>query len=776
MSSVVAFARLFLQLKTELSRDGEADLRLMRLADFAQKHAASLQNPTHASYLEEWRALVEHQLEGQACLDDLAPDELRRVAKACEGIVSESSVAKLHRELARKLCYVGEAAMALAWLDSGNEDERQSASKAEADDATDETTAARRILETLPPDSSTARETEKIIREWRLEREALSFDSVKCLFVDKNGPIATGRGRMRTLVCRNADAIKGQETNELVFDNQVRGPDDPFVGASYNALHATELLLQRDEKGSNSRCLRVHLAIEDSSQAFTGDSIALAVALVSFAKLMKPQIHRHERFVAGEIAVTGSLSADGTLLPVNGDSLNEKITRAFFSPVKYVVLPHGNAAAARDCIEKLRQQYPRRRLQVIAHERLQDVIDDHNVIRPEKVCMGEFVARKAGRYTRSVKVQVPLLISVTWLLLALLWPKHFDPWFDGNPVRLEIEGNVFRTFNENGEFLWSSTPFEANLTSNLYEAKGPWEFVQLAIRDIDRDGLNEIVFVPIIDSHRGRFSIYDHDGSLMGDIASWFPTTYPGDIAYDSVPIALDYSLPVFLVLENRLGQSYILTKSDASPPIRSQFNLFNHKGEHSGGPYIHTGGIDMAFVDDSESDSCGFPRILLGGTNNRYNRAGFFCLNPSRLWGVSPPYDDELFLLSGMPEGSQEFYVALPETHLSDGIGVRNWVVTTGFPNGEAHYAVRVTEGSGCTIDGIFRDQTSWCTSELPLLEYRLDSALNPLKAHFWEGNALFFNGLLKKRGFPPIQNADDYLDSLTSCVDVYRSATFTP
>jgi hypothetical protein len=765
MSSVVAFARKFAQLKVELSRDSEVDLRLLRLVDFARDTGDTLHNSAFATYLEEWRALVEYQLEGETNLQDLTPDELQRAVQTCRGQVSDNATVTIVQELSKKFCYVGEVEKALTWLDSDDDCDTPDTLSAIPTDVTDEYETARRVLAELPPNSSIANELQQIVREWRLEREALSFDSVKCLFVDRGGHATAGRGRMRTLVCRSADAIQKLETNELVFDNQVRGPDDPFVGASYNALDAIKLLLHRDENKSDRCCLRVHLAIENSDQTFTGDSIALAVALVSYAQLMKPQIHRHERFIAGEIAVTGSLDADGTLAPVNNDSLDAKIKRAFFSPVKYVVVPQANVLATKNCITKLRQQYPRRRLQVIAHERMQDVIDDHNVIRPEKVCMGQFVARKARRYTGSFKIQVPILLGVAWLLLALLLPKYFDPWFDRHIAEVVSLGNRIKAVNPDGHTLWVSS----ELAGTLREAVGH-VYTQLDgshwVANVDEDDGDELFFAPYIEGLSGRVQLYDDDGLLIWERTTFVDSPYPGDRETTIYAKSQNYGPAKVKGVIGKDGEALIMTACFSSAPARMQIILFDADGQHVTGPYLHTGVVgyyrNSLLLDKNQS---GVTDVLLSGMNNRLGRAVIILLDPLDLSGVSPPYTGDLFLESQMQKGGHLLYVSFPKTPLSIQTGSYNSIRAIRYTGHQEHLLVRVAEGINGVIDG-----KRLVPKEAPSLFYELDSNFIPRRVYFDDGSFRQSNDLLRLTGKVEMASQRHVLDSLLSEVVVYK------
>lgn len=756
MSSVVAFARRFAQLKAELLRDGETDLRLMRLVDFAGDAGDTLHKPAYATYLQEWRSLVEHQLEDEGGLQDLLPDELEYAAEVCDELSDKNVTDTIGLELARKLCYVGEVEKALDWLNHDGNDDSSVASAVSLADTTDEYDAARQVLQALSPDSPLTEQLEKILGHWRLEREALSFDSVKCLFVDKGGhTIAAGRGRMRTLVCKNADTIARQETNEVVFDNQVRSPDDPFVGASYNALDAVGQILLRDENGSNSRCLRVHLGVEGSHQTFTGDSIALAVALVGYAMLMKPQIHRHERFIAGEIAVTGSLTAEGTLMAVNAGSLNKKIERAFFSPVKYVVVPQDNAAMARECIEQLRAKYPRRRLQVIAYERLQDVINDHNVIRPEKVCMGAFVARKARRYTGSIRVQVPLLLGLTWLLLALLSPKYFDPWFDWNPVYAIANPttNSLEAYNRDSTLLWAdvlSCPISKVTSDRIWSTSFGKTY------DFDGDGRNEVVFLPRIDEvcdDRAHVRFYASDGQLVWKGNAALLGRYPKDTA------GVQYDAGYLRIVETSNGP-VIVSIVYQDMPARAHIRLWDAAGD-SLGWYVHWGHGAIQEVTDIDHD--GQDEILFTGFYNRKQCVALLVLRPDSVQGFSPIEPGIENEYPWWIPGNQVAYILFPKSD----VGCLADELPAGY-NAPGPSGLRVAD------DGLIQVNISESVDYegSPQLIYTIDKRFRVVKVAMTDILVTHRQQLVAEGKLQPIEDASAYFDALRDAVTYWTDS----
>ena len=198
--------------------------------------------------------------------------------------------------------------------------------------------------------------------------------------------------------------------------------------------------------------------------------------------------------------------------------------------------------------------------------------------------------------------------------------------------------------------------------------------------------------------------------------------------------------------------------------PIRDQYALWGRNGRVSG-PYLHTGSLRRNFMTEVDWDRDGQSELVFGCTNNRWQKAGLLVLDPMHLSGVSPPWDEELYVASGMPRGSQRYYVAFPETELSEGDGVRNYVTTVKIDASSKSMDVAVEEGCNFPFDG-----KKLGPGELPSFHYILDSQFMPLGCSIIEGDNALFNSLLRSVGRDTISNWDEYLAKLVRETIVIR------
>ncbi|MCD6162733.1 MAG: hypothetical protein J7K40_10020 [candidate division Zixibacteria bacterium] len=489
-----------------------------------------------------------------------------------------------------------------------------------------------------------------IYQRWEAQRACVNDDKTLCLFVEKNHEGKAARGSLKALSGIVELREINDETDTVAFDNQVKTPDDPFIGVAYDSLKAVREILKKTGFNSKSaRSYRAHFSIENSQQTFTGDSIGLAMGLIAYTQLIKTEITRQDRFIANEIALTSSIDSEGNLLPVNMESLKLKVERAFYSAVKYLVVPEECYLDSKKHIDKLSETYPRRKLQLIAHSHLVDIIDDLNVLRSEKVCMSQYITKKVVKYTRAAKIQIPILLALLYFIICLIFPKAWVG-FDWNPEYLQATESGFEVMNSDSVSLWSKKyNYEINTEKSKFE-----------IGDLNKDGKNEIGFLPQTlnpsDVNVNLF-VYNHTGDLMFRRHCVILGEYPGDI---SLELAYYSTYLSFAEIE---GNNYIISKIGRSYPAREHIKLWNTEGEMLGW-YVNAGYCGSRLVQGCVTVNDDV--LLFLNTNNRMKQACIFALPIDSCCGVSPPYTDPDLDLENVKRGNQLAYVLFPRSDVN--------------------------------------------------------------------------------------------------------------
>jgi len=684
-TSPLKFARSFEQLKSRLQSTPAGDLSLLVLVEFWPELKDFDSVAAYQSYFDEYLSLLLKSTTEQN-LHDLLPPELSRLfevtldlrqSQSAQVVADEIEVCVelVATEAARKYFYVGAIEDGLTCLSqvswaadvpsapevtlslskgrtraeplSGSADSNSCPADVHicrVSDDLSEFDALRDLAQHLSDSNHELADTvRRILRDWEVTHEALSFEEATCLFVEKNDHGDAVRGRLRLLHGTAEYRRAGADTNEVTFDSQLRAPDDPFVGVVYDALEAVN---RRVFTGRTNGYVRARFHVVESDRTFSGDSIGLAAGLVAYTQLLQPELLKHERFLAYEAVFTGGVDSAGQLTSVNETTLKIKIERAFFSPLRYLVLPGENLEAAQACVDELQAEYPRRRLILVGANTIGEVIENRNIVRAEKVCMGQFVTRRVVKYSRATKIQVPILLALLYALICLMFPKAWLG-FDWDPQYVQLTERGFNALNIDSVRLWSVE----------YECGPVLQSTTWIVGNIDDDDRNEICIVPDYsrsadcDSH-SLIAVYDNDSHLLFKE----PVHVAGQYLGDDGPYT---PWPIRIIERN--GQKVVATTATRDSPSRAYITYWSNSGE-SVGWYVNAG--TTSFEDRLFSEALAVGDVFLA-TNRRRKSVALFVLPRTVSVGASPPYavpgwDQEHYCL-----GNQLHYILMPPTDL---------------------------------------------------------------------------------------------------------------
>jgi len=654
MISPNEFEREFSKLESDLSRLDARDERFVRLTKFAPRIYEVSVNPLFNDYIRDYVSLFQFPVDMRD-VTDLLPDELTELTELLAFLREHDSVSDINEitdshetvthELARKLVYVDEIEKSvrilseLYGIESGDADcnSLQSAIESISDE---------RINNVL----------REILNEQNEYRAQGSDSSTHALFVEKADGADHGRGRLRTLRTTVETLSKRAESDTVTFDNRPKSPDDPFVGAAFNAIEAVRSYRTKQHNGrSTATRYGIRLSIDDTDHTFTGDSIGLAAALVVDVNIRRDDVTTRKSLVACDVAVTGGIDADGNVTGVNEKTLRAKIERTFFSPVRHIAVPEANFDTARATVADLTKVYPHRNLYITPIATLSDAIENRNIIRDERVCPLDFAGSVAKKYGRMAKVQIPALISLVGIFLLLLYP-----WLDRNPTYANLEGQRLIVRNCHGKKVFSHSEWDGSVECARGSGIGLEDGWNAVVANIDDDEANEVVFCPRYAEDNKPppvIVIYDDDGTQICYDTLVPNTDYPGDIASCGEKLNQDYACDYLAVSRTADGKVIIITVVQSSNPIRDYIQIRNGGGRLTRW-MLHRGGIATSILLDIDNDSK--DEILFGGINNPIGRASLFGIDIQGNNGLLPPHDF-LFECSGMPAAEYLFYMSIP-------------------------------------------------------------------------------------------------------------------
>lgn len=253
-------------------------------------------------------------------------------------------------------------------------------------------------------------------------------------------------------------------------------------------------------------------------------------------------------------------------------------------------------------------------------------------------------------------------IVVLLVILFILLP------YDSQPADFKIEDSNLIILNKKGKELWQfDTGFE-NLADekeyrNRFQYKRTYnpslEFLPLlVIKDINQDGLKEVLFTPQTQDYLGigELFCFDHKGSFLwkfetGRELVFGPKEYSSDywiFGFDTINLDND-------------GNHEIIVISNQLPYFPTQLIVLNSNGDVLG-EYWNSGRIQNYVLEDLNND--GKKEIILSGMNNEYKKGSLIVFDSNHIRGSSPQLDD-FFISKDFGRGSEKYYVLFPRTNV---------------------------------------------------------------------------------------------------------------
>ena len=689
--SPLVFAREYQRYRAETIGIPFHDTRLLAAAEFWMPRFLALDDDSYASFwLEDLPPLL--TTPDPHRFDDLRPDEAEVIATFLRMLNPERFEYSLDSLVvlevaARKWFYVGEVERALdclrragvgrAWPDDAeNQLEEHGNRPGETSgipgngllsDSTEPSEIPRLLLDRAGViDRMLSRWLSQFDAEWSALRESGNPNQAQCVLVEHDADGRPIRGRLRTLEAHIEMLPKDRDTDEVVFGHQLCAADDPQVRGAYAALRALRNADPGESASSafhsairipHSAFLRAHFTFANGGrEPYGGDSLAFACFVAAYGDWWSKDLHRERRLVSSGVALSGALNDGGAAGPISDASIAAKVERVFFSPLAALVVPRQNRDAAESEAACLHTLHPRRRLRILAVDSAADLIADGNITIPERVCLGEYAVRAAAKYSRSVKVQVPLLTILGYLLLCLIYPKTWVG-FDANPAVAEFVGDDLIVRNAESRELWKH---EVNPESEKSSERA-------VLGNLDRDKAAEVacMIMPREQAsamNAGELIVFDDDGRELFRRTPIILGEYPGDTS-----IYQEYDFGHLAIIDGG-SRKLVLTVLLKSYPARMHLMLWEPGGDLAGW-YINAGfagGEATTIVDTARSI------LHVAGINNRLFSACMFSLPLDSMHGASPPYTDSYYDLSQIERGNQIQYVIFPKTDLCIARGAR--------------------------------------------------------------------------------------------------------
>jgi len=404
------------------------------------------------------------------------------------------ALANVRSTLARKWLWVGQPQMAVKERFGGENYSTEDELSAERE--IDRATACLRKL----PRGDQRTWLVGQIHQWEKQKTETSPTSLYILGVDRTEKGCELQGAGGVLLRLKMQRTSRRTNVSRLSISPSPPPGDPVHNALLNALLAA-LKIYGEQHPRHADWLMVpeeHLAmVEDSS-------LGAAAAVLLANGLRYHQDRGYTKFHQS-VAITGEVDADGRILPVAEQGLIKKIERAFFSPLETIFIPAEQGHIAREQINRLREKFPHRHLQVVEADNVEDLLHDLRFGRRIRSSLAAWTARRVSMVGWVVAALVMFMFIIFGLFKAF---PTLRPWMDRNPVYLAAVGYpLVSTYNKESEWIWAYNVETDQRWGIIPPYKdtptlGEGENLNMNLADSDADGTTDVlVATPWDDKH-----------------------------------------------------------------------------------------------------------------------------------------------------------------------------------------------------------------------------------------------------------------------------------
>ncbi len=427
-------------------------------------------------------------------------------------------------------------------------------------------------------------------------------------------------GRLRRLKVEIIGHAK--EGHELKPNFGIVGAE---IGNFAKTVESAVLALANESEGTRHQCWKASVQFELPHAWHTGSSANLAMAGAFFGEQMKAEEQQELFWLNPAACITGDLDKQGNVLPVNPQTIPQKIDAAFFSWCQLLIVPSEQLAEVHEQLAELNTEFPNRRLPVVGVSHLRELFYDRRVTLYKKETTLAHNAKKAWRRRKSVGA-----ISLIATLILVISSLVYGP-VDRNPSYATFEGEEMHIRNKNGLILQSNlvgAKVVKNQLNPLY--RPPDDLIKFF--DVNDDGVNEVLESKFKEDQYSIGSdliLYNLEGDTL-----WQRDFYL-DIEFDNHPnIKADYfNLLKFDIVDiDKDGDYEIAATLRHLSYFTTLFLVMDIKTGVTESTYIGSGIFRDFMITDLDSDSIN--EVMLSGYIKSHDKNSIIVLDARFLGG----------------------------------------------------------------------------------------------------------------------------------------------
>jgi len=266
---------------------------------------------------------------------------------------------------------------------------------------------------------------------YELSRQnSFSCAEINILLVESDGSETRKKdfGIVESLECR-IEKKRGSNIKNPFIENIIDVQNEGINRIKEELISSSNVILKKFGQVIKAERHQVNLKFRNLSGIYKGTSFGAGASLLIPASYLE-SINSRTRFrISFSAAFTGSVDTDGYLKKLPESSIEPKIEAAFFSWIKYVIVPEENLEAAKEKLHALNRSYPRKTLDIIGAKNIIDLTENKDIIKTEKDSAYEHSRKVVKRHpiTAYTTLSIVLVLISTFLVWTFV-PRNFKPY------------------------------------------------------------------------------------------------------------------------------------------------------------------------------------------------------------------------------------------------------------------------------------------------------------------------------------------------------------
>jgi len=234
-------------------------------------------------------------------------------------------------------------------------------------------------------------------------------------------------GIVQELFCtidRNLSHVNKNPYLENIIDSQNEGMEQ----IRKPLINSANLILDKYRLKLNLLKNQIRLKFSDLKGIYKGTSFGAGASALIPAAYLNYTNSRERYLISGASAFTGGVDNKGNVSKLSEEAIRTKVEAAFFSWIKYIVVPKENLTTAEMKLKELQVKYPRKKLEIIGLNNVSEILGNKEVIKTEKDTISEFLNKTTLRHRSTAFTLFSLLlILLTVIFVYNVIPRKFKP-------------------------------------------------------------------------------------------------------------------------------------------------------------------------------------------------------------------------------------------------------------------------------------------------------------------------------------------------------------